>query len=102
MTTTKPKALTPEGVDRAHLTCRAPYNHDWHEDGSTHGPEGFMLRMRCSKCESTFKQLIGHGGDIQTGRSYVQPKDYRDTEGWTRTDWRLNFLLGLEKKAKRR
>jgi hypothetical protein len=56
---------------------------------------GFYLRMRCTKCGTTFKQIINLDGSLHGGRQYRYPKDYRDDDHWTRSDWRLNYLLKL-------
>lgn len=85
------------GIDRVHETCRAPYNHDWVEEESATQPlgGGWYLRMRCTKCGTVFKQIINIDGTLYGGRQYRYPRDYRDPDHWSRSDWRLNFLLKL-------
>lgn len=97
---------TLSGQDRPHLTCRAPFNHDWVDEESTSVPEGggFYLRMRCTKCGTVFKQIVELDGRLYGGRQYAYPKDYRDADHWSKADWRLNYLLKLtaEKRRTRR
>lgn len=87
------------GSNRVHQECRAPFNHDWVEEESATRPEGggWYLAMRCTKCGTTFKQIVGAFGELLSGRNYKHPKDYRDTDHWSRSDWRLNFLMKLNR-----
>lgn len=90
------------GDKRQHQECHAPFNHDWQEEESDINPRGggFYLRMRCTKCSTVFKQQLNPDGSIYSGRSYTYQPDYKDPNKWSRSDWRLNYLLRL--KARRR
>lgn len=91
------------GITREHETCRAPYNHDWVEEESRTAPEGggFYLAMRCTKCTTTFRQIVNYDGTLYGGRQYRYPGDYKDPNHWTRSDWRLNYLLKMNARRKR-
>ena len=86
-------------VSRAYATCHAPFGHDWQEEESTRAPQGggFYLRMRCTKCSTVFKQIVNLDGSLYSGRQYNYPKDYKDPNKWSRSDWRLNYILKLHR-----
>ena len=90
------------GRDRPHDTCRAPFGHNWAEDSSDVDVNSGLcvLRMRCTKCTTTFHQNLSFRGELLGGRKYKYVADYKDPNHWTRSDWRLNFLLKLN--ARRR
>lgn len=89
----------PKG-QKAHSTCRAPFNHDWVEEESRTRPEGggWYLAMSCTKCTTSFKQIINADGSLYGGRQYRYPNDYRDSDHWSRSDWRLAYLTKLRKR----
>lgn len=77
-------------------TCRAPFNHNWVEESSDIAMNGICtLRMRCTKCATSFSQLLSPNGTLFTGRRYKYQSDYKDPNHWSRSDWRHNFLLKL-------
>lgn len=85
------------GVARPHETCHAPFNHDWVPEESDRNPAGggFYLAMRCTKCTTSFKQILNPDGSLYSGRQYKYPKDYKDPNRWSRSDWRLSYLIRL-------
>lgn len=95
-------AAIPGEQRQHHPECHSPFNHDWVEEESRTRPEGggFYLAMRCTKCNTTFKQIVNYDGTLYSGRQYTYQKDYKDPNKWSRSDWRLNFLLHLN--ARRR
>jgi hypothetical protein len=93
-----------EFVERPNITCHAPFGHDWQDEESKFNPEGggFYLSMRCTKCGTVFKQIINTNGTIHGGRQYRYAPGYKDESKWSRADWRLNYLLGLDRGARRK
>lgn len=89
---------SPRPVDKPHQTCHAPFGHDWAEYESTTNPKGggWYLTMRCTKCATVFRQIINPDGSLYSGRQYRYPASYRDTDKWSRTEWRRNYLLRLK------
>jgi hypothetical protein len=74
--------------------CRPPFNHDWVETEAERNPKGggWYLTMRCSQCGTIRTQIVDRYGNIEKG-SYKYPEFYRDTDGWTRSQWRVQYLL---------
>jgi hypothetical protein len=93
--------MIPNGNIRVHDECRAPFNHHWVDAGSGRDEYGFVLRMQCTKCLTTFKQFVRGDGSLVKGRNYKYQSTYRDAEHWSRSDWRANYLLRLMSKEKR-
>ena len=93
--------MIPNGSQRQHDSCHAPFNHDWVEAGSTRDENGWVLHMQCRKCLTEFKQNIHGDGSLTKGRRYKYQDTYRDASKWSRSEWRVNYLLHLGSKRRR-
>jgi hypothetical protein len=74
--------------------CRPPFNHDWVETEAERNPKGggWYLNMRCSNCGTLRIQIVDRFGNVERG-SYKYPEGYKDNDGWTRSQWRVQYLL---------
>lgn len=78
--------------------CRPPFNHDWVEIEAERNPKGggWYLIMRCSNCGTERRQIVDRYGNID--RSYYKyAEGYKDEDGWTRSQWRVQYLLQGDK-----
>jgi len=74
--------------------CRPPFNHEWIEIGADRNPKGggWYLTMRCSNCDTERRQIVDRYGNVERG-SYKYPMGYKDEDGWSRSQWRIHYLL---------
>lgn len=79
-----------------HAQCRAPFGHAWSENGSEYeSGVGFVLRLICLKCGTTCKQPVSYDGTLRGDRKYKYADGYKDENKWSRSEWRVNYLLRL-------
>lgn len=74
--------------------CRPPFNHDWIETEAERNPKsgGWYLIMRCANCGTERRQIIDRYGNVERGY-YKYAEGYKDDDGWTRSQWRIQYLL---------
>jgi hypothetical protein len=79
--------------------CRPPFNHDWIEIEAERNPKGggWYLTMRCSNCGTERRQIVDRYGNVERGY-YKYPEHYKDEDGWTRSQWRIQYLLNNHSK----
>jgi hypothetical protein len=77
-----------------HVDCRT-FNHAWVPVEADRNPQiGWYMNMRCERCGTVRKDIVNRFGEVER-RRYEYPDDYKDTDGWARSDWRMQYLRRL-------
>lgn len=88
--------LSPLGYSK----CRS-FGHAWDEVESDTKPlHGFYLRMRCMRCPTEKHAVVNVFGELESKWAYDYPEDYADQDGWTRSQWRLQYIAFYRLKQK--
>ena len=75
-----------------YIDCRT-FGHSWVPIEADRNPAiGWYIVARCDRCSTVRKQVCDARGAIARGAQYTYPDSYKDTDHWTRSDWRMQFL----------
>jgi len=84
---------TPGSVK--YVDCRT-FGHSWVSVEANSNPTiGWYMVARCERCGTVRKDIVNRFGIVER-RRYEYPDSYKDTDHWTRSDWRMQFLRRLQ------
>jgi hypothetical protein len=76
------------------VDCRI-FGHAWESTEADRNPAiGWYVKLRCTRCNTVRSDIVNRFGQVER-RRYEYPDNYKDTDHWARTDWRLQFLRRL-------
>ena len=77
------------------VDCRL-FGHDWHGIEADRNPMiGWAIKMQCARCNTTRADIVNRFGEVER-RRYEYAESYRDTDHWTRSAWRMQFLRRMQ------
>lgn len=80
----------------AYIDCRT-FGHSWVPIEADRNPAfGWYIVARCERCTTVRKQIADAFGKVSRGAQYTYPEHYKDTDHWTRAEWRMQFLRRLK------
>lgn len=78
----------------SHVDCRI-FGHSWESIEADRNPAiGWYMNLRCTRCGTVRKDIVDRYGHVDR-RRYEYPDNYADTDRWSRSDWRLQFIRRL-------
>ena len=76
--------------------CRT-FGHSWVSiEAKTNPAIGWYMVARCERCGTVRNDIVNRYGVVER-RRYEYPDSYKDTDHWSRSDWRIQFLRRLQR-----
>jgi hypothetical protein len=90
------KRKGPSAADSTdYVRCRT-LGHSWDPIPVTEPPSyGVAIDLRCEHCFTVRRDIVSRTSAALLSRRYSYPDHYRDTEHYTRTDWRGLWVTTL-------
>ena len=77
-----------------YVDCRV-FGHAWEATEADRNPAiGWYMKLRCTRCGTVRSDIVNRYGGVES-RHYTYPEFYKDTDKWTRSDWRLQYIRRL-------
>jgi hypothetical protein len=77
------------------VDCRI-FGHAWESTEADRNPTvGWYMKLRCVRCGTERADVVDRYGTVM-GRQYHYPESYKDTDRWSRNQWRMQYLRRLK------